>query len=209
MFPLLFRPWYPIGVYERRECEMWWKKREWEREGLLFVPMTLLCCSEVTAGASKTPCLKVFFLSSSSHPSLRPRSVSCIPSLHHCRTITTFLCADFYLPRQWTLSPPVQCISLSLTITVHILLSFLIHSTCRVGSMDWLVFGLFNNLITSYHARPSNVYLIAQIPQEMVITVPYYILITLNVCLFFYFNRISDNDCFRIHCSSGWHINIR
>ncbi len=112
MFPLLSRQWNLIGVYESRG----WKRassdeRQEKREKDCCLSIMLLRCSEVTIGASKASSVKAFLFFSSSHPSLPPRRVSRVPSLHHCWTTDCFteitlLCTDSYLPMQWTLSHP-------------------------------------------------------------------------------------------------------
>lgn len=125
-------------------CHVAKEKRENDRGELLFLPIMLLCCSEVMVGASKTPHLKAFFLStSSSRLSLRPRRVSHVHSLHHCRTTgcftkPTFHCSDFSLPLFLPDSFSLSCSSVSLSLSDYsFVFSYSLNMDCSKAMLDW------------------------------------------------------------------------
>lgn len=109
MFPLLSRRCNLIGVYERRDCD---ERKESEREGLWFVPIMQLCCLGGHGRSFQDPLSKSFL------PLLF--FLSCLSLPEECILYPIPPSLRWFLPA----SPPVLSISLSLTITVHILLSF-------------------------------------------------------------------------------------
>lgn len=109
MFPLLSKCWNLIGVYERRDCEMWWKERESERERLSLVHIMQLCCLAGHGRSFHDP-LSKSFLPLLSLLSCLPLPEECIlchipPSLQNINHISL----RWFLPG----SPPALSISLS------------------------------------------------------------------------------------------------
>lgn len=144
MFPLLSRRRYLIGVYKSRECESpscgERKERKWER--IAVSPHNAALLFRGHGRSFQDPLSKSFL------PPLllRPSRVSCVHSLHRCRTTgcfikPTFHCNDFYLPLFLpdTLSSNSVNLSLFLSHTVpsSSVFSYSVNMDCGKAILDW------------------------------------------------------------------------
>lgn len=209
------------GEWERNAVR-WKKRRESESEGLLFVRIMPLRCFPRSRRElpGPPPCLKAFFLSSS-HPSLSPKeSILCpLPSspqnnrpllwkkkkkLHSSAPISTCLSLMDPFPFE-----PVKYTSSLICCLFHI------PSACGVGCMDggntrdWFCLQ-FDNLTAAAYTRMtmsemqlSECLSLKQREDTWPYEPPWTGVVVVYSCdhtwCLFHFNRVSDNDCLRLH----------